>query len=499
MYSLIITSLIALALLCGCNTDSDNKTNTSNLKQVKISTKEQLKIGVLNLDTLDPITTKNKMVQDATRLIYSSLVDIDSTYRPQYNLINDIKTVDNLEWTISLKKDIKWSDGQELVATDVYKAIDYIMNSDSIYSVNTSNIKAMNIINNYNLKIDLNQNDCFFTNKLNFPIVKINTLKEMIGTGPYKIESREENNILLSTNNFYKGKVTYKKVKVNLYDNQDSILREFKNNQIDVLELPSSAETNNLVKVYKSDTYQDKNFVYIGFNMKNKYLRDINIRQAISYAINKDTIINNINNKTVSNANLPIPQSSYLYPKSFVTVSYDPNKSIDMLQNLGWNTKSRTSQSKYNRLQFSLLINGDNPIRKQEAQSIKNDLDNVGIKINIVEKSYDNYIRSIKYGGYDMVLGSYSLSMYPDILFDFYSKSKNNYTYYNNPQYDLICERTIKTQNVENDVKELSDIIINDSPIISLYFSNDIIFCGKDINIYPKGSIWCNYNYIINN
>ena len=92
--------------------------------QQQISNKEEdiikeIKLGIAEFDTINPILSNNKQVQEIAKIIYEPLLEIDSEYKIQKCLVEDWAKTGETTYLIKLRDDIKWSDGQKLTVEDV--------------------------------------------------------------------------------------------------------------------------------------------------------------------------------------------------------------------------------------------------------------------------------------------------------------------------------------------------------------------------------------------
>ena len=90
-------------------------------QEVNISNKQkeivkELKLGIAGLDTINPILSKNKNVQDITKLIYEPLVNLTSQYKAEACLAKEWDKQSDNSYLIKLRENVRWSDGQRLTA-----------------------------------------------------------------------------------------------------------------------------------------------------------------------------------------------------------------------------------------------------------------------------------------------------------------------------------------------------------------------------------------------
>ena len=124
---------------------NEEKKNTTNDEQTNIVKEDdigkEIKLGIAEFDTINPLLSKNKQVQEITKIIYEPMLQLTSEYKLEKCLAKDwAKTAEN-KYLVKLDDTIKWSDGNSLLADDVVFTIEQLKKVDSIYSENVNNIK----------------------------------------------------------------------------------------------------------------------------------------------------------------------------------------------------------------------------------------------------------------------------------------------------------------------------------------------------------------------
>ena len=200
-YIFIIVTLI-LATITFLIYDKDKKTTESKSATQEIeetgSVVRELRLAISGLDTINPIISRNKYIQEISKIIFDPLVTIDENYAKSYALASEISKTDDITYIIKLKEDIKWSDGTEFKADDVKYTIELLKNYNSVYSNNVQNINTVEIIDDYTIKLVLIQPLQFFEYNLTFPIMSSEYYKDIdffnsdktnmpLGTGKFKI------------------------------------------------------------------------------------------------------------------------------------------------------------------------------------------------------------------------------------------------------------------------------------------------------------------------
>ena len=86
----------------------------------------ELRLGIAEFDTMNPILSNNRNVQEIARLVYEPLVDLDFNYKAGPCLATEWSKVENNSYIIKLREGVKWHDGSDFSAKDVKFTIDKI-------------------------------------------------------------------------------------------------------------------------------------------------------------------------------------------------------------------------------------------------------------------------------------------------------------------------------------------------------------------------------------
>ena len=122
---LFIIFVIGIMIFAFFKIKSDEKETQEN--QVQTSEKEkvtEITVGVASFDSMNPILSTNKNVQDITKLIYEPLLTLTSDYKIEACLAKEWAKQNNTTYIIKLKDNIRWADGEKFIAEDVRFTID---------------------------------------------------------------------------------------------------------------------------------------------------------------------------------------------------------------------------------------------------------------------------------------------------------------------------------------------------------------------------------------
>lgn len=455
---------------------------------------KELKLGIASLDTINPILSRNKNVQDISKLIYEPLVNLTSEYKAEACLAKEWAKQSDNSYLVKLRENVRWSNGQRFTSEDVKFTIDRLKDTESIYSANVNNVTGLDIIDDYTIKINLDKDFPFFEYNLTFPILSrdfyeeedfITTSKNSspVGTGKFKISEVESSYLLLEKNTSWWNKeknITVEKITVNLYSSIGELYNSFKIGNLDLI----ATSNNNLHEYigtigYSSKEIKGREHTFLAFNLSNYFLSKSEVRNAISYSLDRSNIVAEVFDNKCYTSNFPLDYGNWLYQEQDVSSGYNPEQAKQVLVDNGWSYRSGSWQKVENyrtqRIALNLLVKADDSSKVSVAENIKTQLANQGIIINIQQASGDQYNNLVQSRSYDILLGSIIISPSPDLsLF----LGEGNLANYSNEEIKNILnevENTTDEEILKEKFKRLSEIYKTEMPYISLYNNKYII------------------------
>lgn len=470
----------------------------------------EINLGIAAFDNMNPIISNNKYVQEISKLIFDSLLNLDETYKIQTGLAKDWAKTSSNTYVIKLKDNVYWSNGEKFTATDVKFTIDKIKELGGVYSANVGNITNVEIVDSYTIKINLEHEQNFFEYNLTFPILSKanygeNSLDSVtpLGTGMYQISKQEGNLIKLEKNAKWWNKSVkdpiIDEINITLFSSVGEYYNAFKLGQIDLV-VSNNTNIEEYIGTlgYNKKEFKGREFDFLVINTQNDLLSNIEVRKAINYAINKDSIIGNVYNNKYFRTKYPLDFGSWLYSGNSDS-EYNIDLARSTLEESGWEYKYKYWQRYENyvtkRLSFSLLVRNSNAQMVQTAELIQGQLEELGLRINLVKASDSQYENAVINKAYDLALFGKNISANPDIST---YVSGDNFANYENQEIDPILEET-KNITDEKVLKEkysrIEAIYYDEQPYISLYNNYYVVAYSTSL----RGNITSNWYNIFYN
>lgn len=458
------------------------------------------------LDTLS--TTGSDSAADRIRnLMFNSLVKKNEKFEYVGELAKDIKiNADDLSMTFTLQDNVKFHNGKDLTSADAkytlsalftsggYKAASFYdmvdgQKQEHITSVETPDAKTLVI--KVRRPALINQT---LSNLVTIPIIPEGTIEQQktapIGTGAFKFASFDQanNQVSLEANpNYWEGAPKIQKVVVKTVTDANALQAELQAGRVDLVPNPTNISADTFNTLGKSPNLQivqsdGSNIRYIGFNVTEKPVDNVKIRQAIAYAIDREKIIRELLGGQAKVAHSILPEVSWAYSAP-VKYAYDPAKTKQLLQEAGYKGEP---------IKFKFL-SGSSAVSLY-SQVIQSMLKDAGINVEI-ETLEDNTLRDVlKQGQFQMNtaqwIGGNQDPIFLRDLFDsdeFPDKKANgrNRSRYANAEFDKIVREAVNTTDKAKAAQlyaKAQEIVANDLPYLPLWYPSNMIIASKRMN-----------------
>ncbi len=477
----IIAIIIIVAVLAGIISTVMiyHEKQSEEIQQTEITEYQSVDTVYFAMDkvkSLNPLSSKEEDTFYISQLVFSSLFRYDDTLNLEKDLVKNY-SVDTAEGAveITLRSDAVFSDGDSLDAYDVNFTIDqihYLGNKYPYYEY-VSKIDYVQIDNDYGLTVHFKDPSDAALDNLVFPIVSSSSYTsddiKPIGSGIYKYGSYSNYKVLKLTP--YKGyygtkaenklqfKVISDKTKIPGLMTIDSLTAGVTTESSVAIE----AEDKNL----KVTPIASNEMEYLGFNFKNKYLKNADVRKAIAKTIDLDGLIHD------SYGGAGMVSDSIYFPGFLGTDNagdpYEPDQigASELLKDCGYTDKDENGvlEDKDGReITFTILVNADNESRVDAARTIASALDKIGLKTDVKAVSWKQYNAALKKKNFDMYLGGYRFDRKYNLKEMF---AKSNHISYNNQdvlKYVNQMETAVTTEKQTEIYGNLKSVLTDELP-----------------------------------
>ena len=494
---LFVIFIIVIIVIVIVKLSTKNKAKVNNESDVAKQTvyQDNLRLGISNYDTINPLLTRNKQLMDIEQLVFEPLVSIDSNYNVKLCLATEYAKTSVTTYIVKIDNSIKWSNGTSLDAKDVKYTVDLLKSRNNIYSENVKNISSVEVLDENTVKFNLNEETYFFEYNLIFPIMcksYYNTedfyesQKFPIGTGTYKVSEISANQIILEKNENYRDEnklnKNINKIYINIYTEIGEVYNSFKIGNIDIINTSSLSYEDYVGKIgYYVKEYKGRECDFLCCNCNDYLMKDKFVRQAISYAIDKDNIVSSVYNNKYMSSQYILDYGSYLYPSNMPKGGCNIENAKEMLSNGGWVYSNNRWRKNGEILSFTISVNSSNAKRCETAKIIKSQLESIGIPVNIKEVSDSQYKYYLENKNYQILLTGVYNGYSPDLTY-FYGE--NNIANYSNETVNQIIKEIKDISDIkklEECYKNLINITKDECPYISIYRNKNYMLINQNV------------------
>lgn len=511
-----------------CTVDWVEATNT-----VVIKTKPEPKVGgevVFGLGgdptTLNPILSTDAGSNAVIGMIHNGLMRTNEKLEFMGDLAEDwTVSPDNLTITFRLRRNVKWHDGRAFTAHDVKFTYETIMHPDytGVRKRDFRAVKEILVIDNHTLIIKLSQVDSAFFSKLTIGIipkhifegVPVAQLREHprsrnpIGTGPYVLREWAPGQYVVldrNPNYFWAGNEPYvQRVRYRIIQDTQAMLVALEAGQIDYMGSIPVDDIEYMKKTHSNRLefreLKQNGYWYIGMKQDHPIFKDVRVRQAMTYALDREGMVKTLFKGYGTVINGDKPPVSWAYNPNLYNYPYNKQKAIQLLESAGWNRIGADGirmNADGKRFSFQLISASGDQTRENMLSIIRNQWREVGIEMKIELFETSVYFGKLDNGEFEIYQWGWNLGLDPDNFIFWHSSSGFdangilqgfNDVGYSNKKVDELIEKARSTfdQEIRRQCYwEIQEILNKELPYVFLYNRNNVAGYSKKI----KGIVW---------
>lgn len=459
--------------------------------------------GVITLAVLsspnsfDPRIGTDEVSQKVSQLVYDNLLSLDDHLRVSAGLATDWLQADPLTYIVHLRHGVKFHDGHELTADDVVYTFSSFIDP-SFMSARKGAYRQLGKVtadDPYTVRFTLKEPFGSFPIQLVMPVVPKGAGRELsahpIGTGPYQfvsfaVDDRLE---LAAFPEYFGGPPANKGVILKVVPDEIMRALELRKGSVDMV-------VNDLAPDIVFQMADDKamsvaespgtDYAYVGFNMRDKVLKDRRVRHAIGYAIDRQAIVDHLRRGLAQPAIGILPPVSWAFEPGVFQFSHDVAKARALLDEAGY--PDPDGDGPLPRLTLTLKVSTNEFIRLQAAV-IQQDLKQVGIDLDVRSYEFATLYADVLKGNFQLFTLQWVGVSDPDMLRRvFHSKqmppSGFNRGYYDNPEVDRLIDAATAAASDDERRKlygEAQRAIAEDAPYISLWYKTNVAVSRKGL------------------
>jgi len=476
---------------------------------------------------LNPVIANDSASGTINDEVFNGLVKYDKDIRligdlaERWDVSPDGKTI-----TFHLRKGVEWHDGAPFTADDCLFTYQKLMDPKvaTPYSSSYMDVAKAEVIDRHTFRVTYKEPFSPALESWAMGVIPkhlldgkdLNTTefnRKPIGTGPYRLKEwiAGQKIVLEANDRYFEGRPNIDQYIYRIIPDSSTMFQELLSGGVDMMGLNPlqylrKSETRRIRENYRKFRYPANAFTYLGYNLSSPLFSDKKVRQALAYAIDRQSIIDGVLMGLGQPCTGPFSYVSWAYNPKVKPYPYDPERAKRMLADAGW--KDRNSDGilmKDGRLfQFTILTNQGNGERIKASEIMQQNFKKVGIEAKIRVMEWQAFLEQIDKHSFDAMILGWSMSRDPD-LYDIWHSSKTkkgeyNFIGYKNAEVDRLLVAGRRTFDIEQRKKiyyRIHEILADEQPYAFLYVPDATPIVHKrfkGIEVAPLGIMY-NFNH----
>lgn len=350
-----------------------------------------------------PVKLTNVVSTTVSTQIHEPLVKYENTYDEVKPMLATEWSMDpsGLSWTFKLRPDVKWHDGEPFTAADVKYTYETLLDpaTKSVRRANFQVIDSIETPDPLTVVFHLSEPHGPFLDKMSqigimaqhhVPAVGLDDYNnKALGTGPFMlVEWVPDDHVTLKANpNYWGGKPALEKVIFKPIPEASVRAMALEKGEV---HFASGLTAEDHAKVLQSGKIQGLSvqslaFAYFGQNNRNPLFADKRVRQALAYAIDSESIVQDVRKGAATVATGPIaPSNEAWFNPEVKQYGYDPEKAKELLAQAGWQAGNGDLLTKDGQtFSFSVILATGDEVMRNQAVLIQKWLKDVGIELKL--------------------------------------------------------------------------------------------------------------------
>ena len=447
-------------------------------------------------DQLDPHKTTSYFSFEVLENVFDTLVEPDENLEMQPALAESWELSDDqLTWTFTLREGVTFHDGSDFTAEDVVYSYNRIIDEELSNAWKFAAVESVEAADDYTVDISVTQPTPNLLSSIGgfkgMAIVEQENVESgdittaPVGTGPFAVEEYTSGDHITLTANedYWGGAPEIGGVEFQFISEGSTAIAALKSGEVDWTDsIPAqqveSLSSDEAVTLGQSPS---NDYWYLALNENREPWSDVRVRQAIAYAIDRDAIVQATSYGTAAANQLAIPEESVWYTE-YDTYSTDLDEAQALLDEAGFEGGT-----------LDLLVTSDYPETVTAAQIIADNLEPLGITVEIRTPDFATWLDEQNTGNFDMLMMGWLGNIDPD---DFYysqhhSEGGSNAQGYSNPEVDELLDaaRVETEQDARADLyAQAATIIADEASYIYLYNPSVIQAWNPELSGYEARS-----------
>ena len=513
----LLSLVLVMGTLAGCSntssSDSDNKTKSA-VEQRKENNELVVAVGAEPEAGFDAITGGHGSI---TKVFFSTLMKRDKELGWENDLATNYKVSDDkLTWTVTIRDDVKFTDGEKLTAEDV--AFTYETTKKSSTEVDLTMIKEVKAIDDTTVQFTLTRPMSTFVEKLGVCGIvpkhayDDNFKDNPIGSGPYKFVQWDKGQQVIAQVNedYYGDKPSIDKLTMVFLDT-DAAYAAVKSGDVDMASIngdlaKEEVKGTKILDIPSIETYGVE-FPMVkntgektdsGYEIGNDVTSDEAIRKALNTAVDRQGMVDGVLNGYGTVSTTGLEKMPWLNKDTVLDESEYNNmdEAKKILSDGGWKDSDNDGilEKDNTKASFKLLYTSGN-YRQELGLEFQKMAKELGIEITLEERTWDTILEDIHKEAVLFGFGSGD----PSELYNlYYSKAANtavewdNAGFYSNKKVDENIDKALNCESEDDALKYWQKVQLDgdsgasakgDAPYCWLVNANHVYIVSENFDI----------------
>lgn len=446
---------------------------------------------------LNPILAQDSASSEINGFVFNGLIKYD---RNLQNLVGElaeswkVKEGPEPEITFFLRKGVRWHDGKEFTAHDVKFTYDKIMDekTNTVRRSSYELVKKAEVLDPHAFRVTYRQPFSPGLESWGIGIIPKHLLEKQdinttafnrrpIGTGAFRfVEWVTDEKIVVEANaQYFEGRPLLDRIIYRIIPETSLSEMEILTQGIDYSGIyPHQYRRISQIPFLKAYSQPSLGYTYIGYNQKHAVFQDKKVRQALTYAINREEIVQYVLYGLGAVASGPFPNHLWYSNPNVKPLPYDPQKARQLLAEAGW--KDTNGDGILDRegkpFRFTLITNSGNETRRDVGVLVQRQLRELGIDVTFELYEWSVFLSNfINVKHFDACILGWSLSVDPDAYEIWHSSQIEkgfNFISYRNPEIDRLWEEGRKEYDIDRRKQiywRIHELMAEDQPYTFLY------------------------------
>jgi peptide/nickel transport system substrate-binding protein len=477
-----------------------------------------------NVKTIDPIGSNSvdAASERVRSLMFNSLVRKDEKFDYVPELAAKIdRSEDGLTFTFTLRDGVTFHDGRPFTSADAKYTLDTVLGnpfakSASFFEGSGPNrkayIKSVEAPDAHTLVVQLNNPwTGLLPNLVPIAIIPKDSYESQkthpLGTGPFKFTSYDQPQQVVDLEafaNYWEGAPHIPALRVRVIDS-NALQAELLSGRVDIAPLPTSLSPDAIKSLAQAPNltvqqFPGSNLNHLTFNAQARPLDNVRVRQAIAYAIDRESMIRNLLLGQGKIAHSILPEESWAYTPGQV-YEFNPAKAKQLLDEAGLRDPDGDGPQMRFAKPIILRVSGSSASARNYAGVIQNYLKDIGIPVSIEPSEMNTMLEFIRRGQFEMyyhqwVGGNQDPIFYRDLFatseIPTETRAARNRSRYSNPELDAILAEAANTYDHAKAAPlyaKAQEIVSRDLPLFPLWYQANMVIAKKNVeNIHVNAS-----------